>query len=229
MFAFPQVGALPRPTVDPATLAALAERTRPVAASRTRLLPVPAPLAPLLPDGGLRRGSTVGVAADESGGALSLAVALASATSLTGSWCVVVGTGALGALVARDRALDATRVAFVPRPGPLVLETVAALLEGVDVVILRPPARVSDGGVRRLLARARDRRAVLIVLTHPGWPAHCDVALRVTNARWRDVGAGEDCLRERLVSVCATGRGSATHPQSAALWLPAEDAVVRAV
>jgi hypothetical protein len=229
MFAFPQAGAPPRPTVDPAILAALAERTRPVAASRTRLLPVPTPLASLLPDGGLRRGSTVGVAADEAGGALSLAVALASAASLTGSWCVVVGTSALGALVARDHTLDATRVAFVPRPGPLVLETVAALVEGVDVVILRPPAHVRDGGVRQLLARLRDRRAVLLVLTHPGWPARCDVELRVTDARWRDVGAGEDCLRERSVSVLATGRGAATHPQRAALWLPATDAAVRAV
>ena len=39
-----------------AALAALAERTRPVSASRTRLLPVVPALAELLPDGALRRG-----------------------------------------------------------------------------------------------------------------------------------------------------------------------------
>lgn len=228
MFASRQADAPPRPRIDPAALAALAERTRPVAASRTRLLPVVAPLAPLLPDGGLRRGSTVGVSADDAGGALSLAVALASAASRAGSWCVVVGTSALGALVARDHALDAVRCAFVPRPGPLVLETVAALVEGVDVVILRPPARVRDGGARQLVARLRDRRAVLIVLTHAGWPVRSDLELRVSDARWRDVGLGEDCLRERQVTVCAAGRGGATQPQRASLWLPASDAIVRA-
>jgi hypothetical protein len=226
MFASPQTEVRPRRVVDPATLAALAERTRPVAASHTRMLSVPVPLAPLLPDGGLRRGTSVAVSADDAGGALSLAAALVADASRAGSWCVVVGTSALGALVTRAEHLDASRVAFVPRPEPLTLEVTAALIEGVDLVVLRPPSHLRANGVQRLLARLRDRRAVLVVLTTATWPARCDVELRVTNARWRDVGPGEDCLRERRVTVSATGRGTAHHPAQRTLWLPGARAAV---
>ena len=73
-----------------AALAALAERTRPVAASRTRLLPVAPALADLLPDGALRRGSTLTVGGPGDDGALSMALALVAAASGTG---VVVRAG----------------------------------------------------------------------------------------------------------------------------------------
>ena len=58
--------AVDRSEADPAdtarareSLALLAERARPLAASQTRLLPVVPPLAGLFPDGGLRRGTTI--------------------------------------------------------------------------------------------------------------------------------------------------------------------------
>lgn len=215
-------------TVDPAALAALAERVRPVAASRTRLLPITGALAGLLPDGGLRRGGTVGVRADASGGAATLAVALASAAVAAGSWVVVVGTSALGALATGPLTHEGARVAFVPHPGGRTVEVVAALIEGVDLVIVRPPSRLGPGTVRPLLARLRDRRAALIVLDDERWPAHCDVELKVTGAQWRDVTADGDCLRQRTATVTALGRGSAVRPQRQRLWLPASDGTVQA-
>jgi len=60
-------------------LAENARRARPVSLAGEQILPVLAPLAPLLPDWGLRRGSTVVIVrpgSDSSGGATSLALAL---------------------------------------------------------------------------------------------------------------------------------------------------------
>ncbi|HLX88434.1 MAG TPA: hypothetical protein VKR22_08285, partial [Acidimicrobiales bacterium] len=76
-------------SVEAVRLALLAERARPIAASRTQLLPVLASLQDLLPEGGLRRATTIGIAADNAGGATTLALALIAGASGAGRWCVV--------------------------------------------------------------------------------------------------------------------------------------------
>jgi len=63
-----------------------------------RVLPVAEPLAPLLPGGGLRRGSTVAVAAGP--GATSLLFALLAEASAGGAWVGVVGRPELGLVAA---------------------------------------------------------------------------------------------------------------------------------
>ncbi len=153
----PPRGSLDR-GLDTTALAALAligERARPVAAGRTRLLPVAAPLAGLLPDGVLRRGTTLVVHGPAEGGALSVALALVSAASGAGSWCALVGHPALGAVAAHDLGIDLGRLAVVPRPGAAWAEITAALLEGVDLVLLCPPFPPRPAVARRLVARAR--------------------------------------------------------------------------
>ncbi len=75
--------ALARP-VDTEALRRAGEWARPVALAGEQLLAVLAPLAPLFPEGGLRRGSTVTVEAGP--GATSLALALGAAASAAGSW-----------------------------------------------------------------------------------------------------------------------------------------------
>ena len=77
---------------DPRDLLEAAARVRPVALAREHVLPVLDELAPLLPDAGLRRGSTVAVGStstvdpgDAVGGATALALALAVAASAEGS------------------------------------------------------------------------------------------------------------------------------------------------
>ncbi|HUD15946.1 MAG TPA: hypothetical protein VMQ59_01740, partial [Acidimicrobiales bacterium] len=98
------------------SLALLAERTRPVSSSQTRLLPVAPPLCSLFPDGSLRRGSTVVVTGQDgatvpegSGGDISVALALVAAASAAGSWCALVGLPGLGAVAAHDLGIDLTR------------------------------------------------------------------------------------------------------------------------
>ena len=210
------------------SLALLAERTRPTASSQTRLLPVAPPLAGLFPDAGLRRGSTIvvtGLAADTSGGnaggGISLAMALLATASGAGSWCAFVGLPGLGAVAAHDLGIDLARLTVVPRPGAAWAEVTATLIDGVDLVALCPPFPPRPAMVRRLVARARERRAVLVVVPgRAGWPEHPDVHLHVSDMRWDGGGAGEGYLHRRRMTVTATGRRAAVRPRRQCLWLP---------
>src|SRR6266576_2473104 len=114
-------------------------------------LPIHPALSPLLPDG-IRRGSTVSVS-----GSVSLLLALISAASAEGAWCALVGLPTISAEAAAEYGLDLQRLAIVPQPGASWTTAVGALLDAVDIVALRPPARVVPGDVRRLAARARNR------------------------------------------------------------------------
>jgi hypothetical protein len=221
-------------TGEPGSLALLAERVRPVSASQTRLLPVLPPLTGLFPDGGLRRGSTVVVTGPPgdggAGGEVSLALALVAAASGGGSWCALVGLAGLGAVAAHDLGIDLTRLALVPRPGPAWAEVTAAAVDGVDLVVLLPPFPPRAAMARRLGARVRDRRAVLVVVPgHSGWPEPPDLRLGVDELHWDGVGAGDGYLARRRMTVTAAGRRSAARPQRLQLWLPSPAGVVAPV
>jgi hypothetical protein len=165
----------------------------------------------------------------ESAGSISLALALLAAASTAGSWCALVGVTGLGAVAAHDLGVDLDRSAVVPRPGPAWAEVTATLFEGVDLVLLCPPFPPRPAMARRLGAKVRDRRAVLLVAPgRAGWPEHPDVRLEVAGVRWDGVGAGEGYLRGRQMRVTATGRGPVARPRSAHLWLPSAAGTVEA-
>lgn len=209
----------------------MAERTRPVSSSRTRLLPLVPPLVDLFPDGALRRGSTVVVddrgQGGYGGGATSLALTLLTAASGAGSWCALVGMDGLGAVAAHELGIDLARLAVVPRPAATWAEVTAALIDGVDLVVLCPPFAPRPAMARRLVARVREQRSVLVVVAgRSGWPEPPDLSLAVTDSRWEGVGAGEGYLTRRRLTVTATGRRSAARPRRRQLWLPSTSGAV---
>lgn len=182
--------------------------------SRPRL-PVSPALAPVLPEG-LRRGSTIAVA-----GSVSLLLAVIAAASAEGAWCAMVGMPAISAEAASDAGIELSRLPMVPDPQQSWVVVVAALLDAVDVVVARTPARLPDGEIRRLVARARSRGAVFLPFTSGAadWP-HADVRLSIDGGSWSGIGLGYGRLRQRQVTVTAHGRGAAARPRTSALWLP---------
>jgi hypothetical protein len=74
---------------------------------------------------------------------------------------------------------------------------------------------------RRLAARARERRGVLVVLGAREWPEGADVQLTVETGAWQGVGAGHGHLQSRHLEVLSSGRRAAARPVRVGLWLPA--------
>jgi hypothetical protein len=216
------------PTTDSgrqhARLGDLARRIRPVTLAGEQLLPVPRALEPLLPDRGLRRGGTVAVH-----GSLALALALVAGASATGSWVVAVGLPDLGVVAAAEAGIVLERLALVPGAGVATAAwatVVAALLDAIDVVLVRPPVRLPAAAARRLAARARERRSVLLPVGD-AWPIAPDLRLAVTASQWEGLGWGHGRLEARKVEVTAAGRGAAMLERRATLWLPGPGAAER--
>ncbi|WBB80003.1 hypothetical protein O7606_00930 [Micromonospora sp. WMMD882] len=206
--------------------AALAGLVRPASAPDPagvdRVLPVRSELTGLLPHRGLRRGSTISVATGRPrrGGGTSLMLALLAEASRAGSWCAVVGVPTFGAGAAAEAGLALDRLALVPHPGPEWATVVAALIDGVDVVVVAVPGTVSASVASRLAARARQRGCVLV--PYGRW-AGADVTLQVVRGAWEGLGPGRGRLRRREVTVSARGRGAAARPKEVTVWLPGDD------
>lgn len=223
---------MPRGSVE--QLAEAARRARPVALARERSLPLAEAFGDLLPDG-LRRGTSLQVTGARSGiGSTSLALAVLAGPSAAGSWVGMVGVPSLGLSAAAGFGVDLGRLLLVPdagRPGgPTWGTVVATLLDGVDVVVVRPPGRVPAGEGRRLVARARERGSVLVRLGSPGdWPEAADATVGVVSTAWEGLGNGHGHLRARRAVVEAGGRRGLDRPRRAELWLPGPGGVLGVV
>jgi hypothetical protein len=205
---------------------------RPVVLAGQRLLAVPDALTWLFPDGGLRRGSTVGLAAGAGRGTTSLALALTVPVTRSGGWVAAVGLSSLGLVAAAQLGAALDRMALVPSAGEQWPVVAAALLDSVDILLLAPGGRVRAADARRLTARARERGAVLVILPPAGtgagmrgggWPEATDVHLSVEAARWEGLEAGAGHLRSRVLDVVASGRRAAARPRRGRVWLPGPD------
>lgn len=210
MFAFS-----PHRPILPADLVAT---LRPVTFAKSRMLPLGEPWGALVPGGGLRRGSTVVVQAPPGLGGLSLALSLLTESSARGHWAAVVGVDDPGVVAIADLGVDLRRVLFVPRPRGAWAESAADLLDGVDLLIVRPPSRASLGTARRLMDRVRERGTVLIVLAESGapWPLPADLSFDVTQSQW----ATSSRLDARYLTVRVAGRGEAARGGEHVVVLP---------
>ena len=189
-----------------------------MALATTRRLPLGEPWDALVPGGGLRRGSTVVVQAPSGWGGLSLALSLVTEASARGHWVGVVGVDDPGVVAIADLGVDLRRVLFVPRPRGAWAESAADLVDGVDLLVVRPPSRAAHAAARRLMDRARERSIVLIALceAHTPWPLPADLSFYVTGARW----AMSSRLEQRHLTVRVAGRGEATRVGEHVVVLP---------
>lgn len=184
------------------------------------VLPVLPALSGLLTSGGLQRGQVV-----TTGGWGLLCLALAAGASASGAWCAAVGLPAVGVRAAAGLGVDPGRLLLVAEPGAGWPQVVASLLDGCDIILLRPPGRPSAQLRRKLEATARRHGSVLLVAGE--WEGAA-ARLHVARRGWAGIGAGHGRLRARQVQVVAEGRGAGARPRSAWLWLPGPDGTVRA-
>lgn len=204
----------------------LGDRARPLTLAEQRVLPVRSPFEQVLPGAGLQRGSVVALGG---AGATSLAVALVAGASQAGSWTAIVGLPALGLVGAVELGLDLERLVVVaPPPARSWATVVGILLDAFEVVLVSPGSSVRLGDARRLMARARDRGAVLVQAggRADAWPEAPDLSLRIDGARWSGLVDGHGHLRCRRVSVEVQGRRRAARARRVELWLPGPDGMV---
>ena len=202
-----------------AGLAVVAARSRPVAQAESRLLDVPAPLSPLFPEGGIRKGATVGVG--PLAGGCSVALSLAAAVTGGDGWAAAVGLPSLGLVAAAELGVDLRRLALVPDPGEQWPAVVAAMVDGFDLLMVRPPGRARPVDARRLMARVRERGSVMLVVDAPKWPESPDLSLTVGRPEWEGLGSGHGCLTGRRLVVMSSGRRIGGRDRRREVWLPA--------
>lgn len=215
--------------MPPPALHLLGDRIRPLSLATERVLSVPAALAGLLPEGGLRRGSVVHL---DGAGATSLAVALLGEASRSGAWVAAVGLPTLGLAAAAELGLDLERLVLVAPPEPARWGAVAAALVGAfEAVVVQPTHRVRAADARRLEARTRERGTVLVQVggRSDAWPHAVDLHLSVSAATWTGLHDGHGRLRSRRAVVEVQGRRSADRARRTELWLPAADGSVAPV
>jgi hypothetical protein len=182
------------------------------------MLPVVPALRDLLPRGGLARGSVVAV--PESG---LLCLALMAEASADGAWCGIAGMPEAGIGAAVGLGLDPERTLLVPDPGTAWPQVVASLLDGCELVLVRPPVRASAQVRQRLEGTLRRGRGVLLVAGD--WPG-AQLRFQVAAQGWTGLGDGHGRLRECCAEVIVDGRGEAARAQARWIWLPAADGTV---
>jgi hypothetical protein len=214
------LAALPLPRRDDEArerLDDVARAARPLVLARDRSVALGGALAELIPDGVVVRGSVLRVAGAPGAGSTTVAFELAAAFTSLGEWAAAVDLdGTLGPLAAGEAGVALERFAVVRRVPPARWATVvAALLEGVSLVVAEVPRGVGLGDARRLVARARERESVLVVAETRGvvWPAGAAFGVYAAGSVWNDLGCDAGFLTDRRLQVRVEGRGAAARPR----------------
>jgi len=218
------LAALPLPRRDEAARAHLhdvARRAQPLVLARDRSVALGCALGELVPGGAVVRGSVLRVSGAPGAGSTTVAFELAAAFTALGEWAAAVDLDTtLGPLAAAEAGVALERFAVVRRVPPARWATVvAALLDGVSLVLAEAPRGLRSGDARRLEARARERESVLVVAESHGvaWPAGAAFSLHASGSAWDGLGRGSGFLTGRRLRVQVEGRGAATRPRAGEL------------
>lgn len=210
MFAFSS----PRPPLP----AALVATRRPATMASDRVLPLCEPWLSAVNDHGIRRGAYVAVIARSGTGGLSVLWHFLAPLTQQGYWVGVIGVDDPGVLAMSEYGIDIQRVLFVPRPGDGWADIAGDFLEGLDVVVVRAPGRPASAVGRRLTARAREQRAVLVSVSEPHaqWTSAPDLSLSLRSSTWRPAAR----ILQRDVVVDVSGRLVGPRSQEIHLVVP---------
>jgi hypothetical protein len=195
----------------------VARSAQPVVLARDRALPLEGTLAELVPGGALARGSVLRTTGSVGGGATTVGFELAAACTRLGEWAAAIDLdGTLGVLAAAEAGVALERFPVVRRVPPARWATVvAALLDGVSLVVAEVPRGVGLGDARRLEARARERESVLVVAETCGavWPGGATCTLHAAASTWDGMERDAGVLTGRRLRVEVEGRGAAARPR----------------
>jgi hypothetical protein len=129
-----------------------------------------------------------------------------------------------------ERRDGLARLLVAPEPGERWAQVTAALADGVDLLLVRPPEQVSAQVARRIDARLRQSRsgggtrhsAALLVLG--AWPG-ARLELHTARTVWTGLSgvgptAGTGHLTGGQATVVAAGRATGGRARTVRLWLP---------
>lgn len=159
----------------------------------------PAPLTELLPAGDLPAGAAVTVR-----GSSSLMCWLLGATQRD-RWVALVGWPELSPVALTEAGVDLEHVVVVPDVGGRAAAVLAALLDGVEIVVVGSRAATTASERRQLLARARQRATT--ILSRAPWEGAA-LVLDVEQTRWSGPDRGDHWLREAHLGVVRHSRAS---------------------
>lgn len=121
---------------------------------------------------------------------------------LAGGWCGVAGLPNIGVEAAREWGVDLSRLVVIPAVEPW-LETVATLIDGLDVLLVAAPRTIAPAAAQRLKARLRSRGCTLVVVG--SWPrTYATIDARTVG--WQGLGRGHGFLERQELEVSATHR-----------------------
>jgi len=187
------------------------------ALAHERTLPLVAGLHGVIPAGCLQRGSTVAV---HGPGATSFGLAVAAEAVRAGSFLAVVAPESFNMAACLDFDIPLRRVVQFVLPTTSDerreqsgrAQLLAAIIEGFDLVALVNTGpvphrdRVTASQSRQLVARTRERGAVLMRLGGPAWSDAADLRFDLSEPTWQGIGRGHGHLRSRVLGVQAAGR-----------------------
>ena len=132
----------------------------------------------------------------------------------------MVGAGDIGIAAIAASGAPLKHLVCIDGPAGDWVDVVEALINAVDVVLLRPPAATAPSLARRIAARLRRGSARTALLVAGAWPAA--PRLYVAQTRWSGLADGHGQLRERRATVAAAGRAVWVRETATELWLPAD-------
>ena len=167
-----------------------------------RTMPVPPPLAALLPRRALARGTAITVT-----GAGSMLIALIAEASAAGHHVALIGQPRLSLLAVHEHGGDLAKVHLVDPGAGDPLDAASICLDGLDLVVTTVHGRdVPPTRARALLARNRRHGSVLL-LTDGHMPG-IDLTIASTVCGYGGIEQGRGRIKSITLETTVHGRGT---------------------